>query len=322
MTALEQFRGGDVAQPAPAVGAPTALVSWAEAASAAARLVTPLVQTDFVPQHFRGNVSAATAAVLYGSEVGMSPLQSLQNIYVISGRPAMYARTMVALVLAAGHRIWTEEATPQRAVVCGQRRGGQQVERVIFTADRARQAGYAKNRKYTDDPTAMLYARAAGECARRVAPDALLGMAFTAEELEVDAAGEAPEPEAAPSRPARRTAQRKSAQPAPPAPEPDLDEPVHLPETAPAAAPEPAPSPFRGGLSEAQMRKLQAAYRDRGLSGEDNRSARLDDASSRLGEEVVSFSDLTPAQAHKLIDSLEQPDVEDPPLDGDDPWQA
>src|SRR3954468_3900343 len=97
--------------------APQTLIAWADAASAAHRLAAPLVTTDFVPAHFRpkGNSdealkqaqASATAAVLFGAEAGLSPLQALQGIYVIGGKPAMYARTLLAVTLAQGHDVWT-----------------------------------------------------------------------------------------------------------------------------------------------------------------------------------------------------------------------
>lgn len=314
MSELAVRGGGDVVAHAPS--APTELVSWAEAASAASRLVTPLVQTDFVPPHFRGNPAAATAAVLYGSEVGMSPLQSLQNIYVISGRPALYARTMVGLVLAAGHRIWTEEASPSRAVVCGQRRGSSAVERVVFTAERARQAGYTKNRKYSDDPTSMLYARAAGECARRVAPDALLGLAYSVEEMQVEQADAGPvAPQEAAPEPPKRTARRRPLAPVPTPDEPPLDD--SPAEPAPVAQ-EAASDPERSdAATPAQVQRLAIAMGNAGIT---EREARLDWLSGRLNREVTSSKELTRAEAASAINALEQGDAEEPSLDEPEGW--
>lgn len=174
--------------------APGALVAWADAASAAHRLTAPLVQTPFVPEHFRPKgdseeairiaQASATAAVLFGAEAGLSPLQALQGIYVIGGKPAMYARTMLAITVGQGHAVWTEELTDTRAIVCGKRRGAEHTERVVWTLERARKAGYTRNAKYNTDPQAMLLARAQSDVCRRVAPDALLGLAYSVEELE------------------------------------------------------------------------------------------------------------------------------------------
>lgn len=148
------------------------------------RLAQTLVQTNFAPPHFRGKPEEGAVAVMYGAQLGLDPLQSLQNITVISGRPGMYARTMHALVLRAGHRVTVTETGPDRVVVTGQRKGSPDVETAEWTTERARRAGYTSNKKYETEPEAMLRARALADVCRLIAPDVLLGLAYTAEELE------------------------------------------------------------------------------------------------------------------------------------------
>jgi hypothetical protein len=135
----------------------------------------------------------------------------------------MYARTMVALVLSHGHEVWTESSTDREVIVCGQRRGSEHVERVVWNLDRARKAGYTSNRKYETDPQAMLYSKAAAEVARKIAPDVLAGVPHSVEDLELEEA----EPTVKVAR-ASRVVQR-----APKAPEPSLDEPEPTVESEP-----------------------------------------------------------------------------------------
>jgi hypothetical protein len=151
---------------------------------AAWRIAEVLCKTSFAPTHFRGKPEEAAVAVLYGQTIGFDPMTSIQQLYVIGGKPALYTRAMVAIVLAAGHEMWTETSTDEKVVVCGRRRGSEHTERAEWTVDRAKLAGYLSNKKYQTDPQAMLYARASGDVARKVAPDALLGMAYTVEEME------------------------------------------------------------------------------------------------------------------------------------------
>lgn len=153
--------------------------------AAAHSLAKALCSTAFVPQHFKGKPDDAAAAIMYGATIDMEPLTALQNIHVISGKPGLYARTMVALVLSKGHEVWTEVDTPDRVVVAGRRKGSDNIEKSEWTIARARKAGYTSNKKYETDPQSMLYARASGDVARRVAPDALLGMAYNVEELQL-----------------------------------------------------------------------------------------------------------------------------------------
>jgi hypothetical protein len=260
--ALRQTPGLDTVRPntAPVPDGVTAIELWARTAEAAAGLVERLIDSPFVPAAFRPNggksdpratgeqreqdrqiaVATATAAVLYGGEIGLSPMQALSNVIVIKGRPSLYAETMVALVQAAGHEVWTEEVTDTRARVCGRRAGSQRVEEVTFTIERARTAGYvASNTKYKTDPQSMLYARAASICCRRVAPEVLKGIPV-AEELLDEKGDDAPAPAPAP-----RTAQRATRRRAAPAAAATAAE---LP--APAAA-GPPPLPGEDGYDQA-----------------------------------------------------------------------
>ena len=183
MTEIVRRESADVAISDPTGGR---LVAWAQAASAANQLAKALATTDFVPSAFKGNAGNATAVILMGDELGLSPLASLRSIYVVHGTPAMYARTMVALAQAHGHEIWTELDTPQKVVVCGSRKGSDHVERSEWTVDRARKAGYTSNKKYESNPQEMLYAKAAGTVARKVAADVLAGVPMSVEDLELE----------------------------------------------------------------------------------------------------------------------------------------
>src|SRR5690348_8136161 len=149
------------------------LVAWAEGLAAAHRIGSALCQTSFVPTHFRGKPEEAAAAILYGDEIGFTPTQSVQNLYVISGKPALYARSMVALVLSKGHEVWTVEKSDAKVTVAGKRKGSSHVIEETWTPGRAQKAGYSNNKKYQTDPQAMLYARAAADVCRQIAPDAL-----------------------------------------------------------------------------------------------------------------------------------------------------
>ena len=275
------IHGHQSAALAPVSSAPAALVEWANAAKAAHSLAAPLCRTDFVPQHFRGNEAAATAAILFGAEAGLSPLQALQGIYVIGGRPAMYSRTMLAVTLAAGHEVRTMESTDARAVVEAQRRGSSHVEKVVVTIDQAKRAGWTNNKKYSSEPAVMLLARAQSQACRRVAPDALLGMAYSAEELQDDDA---------PAAPVRTASRRKPKAEAPEPVEPDLE-----PEDV-------------DRITEPQSRKLHAILREQGL----DRNAALQTFSSMLGRDVTSSKELSRAEASLVIDSLDVESAAEP----------
>ena len=161
------------------------LTRQAEAMGAAHKLATVLANTQMVPQIYRGKPDDAAAAILYGAEVGLKPQQALQQVFVVHGQPAIYARTMVALLKAKGYRFETVESTDEAVTVRATSPRGE-VEEATWTIDRAKKAGYTSNKKYSTDPQAMLYSKAASEVSRKIAPDVLLGIRYSAEDLELE----------------------------------------------------------------------------------------------------------------------------------------
>ena len=270
------------------------LVAWAEAASAANQLAKALSQTAFVPKEMT-NVGNATAAILMGDELGMSPIASLRSIYVVHGTPALYARSMVALALAHGHEIWTEHTSDAKVVVCGRRRGSENVERAEWTIARAQKAGYTGNKKYASNPQEMLYSKAAAEVARKIAADTLAGIPYSVEDLELG-----DEPTVTVTREtARRKVQRAQPEPEPePEPELEVENGAPEPEVEPAADDSP---PELDPITDAQLKALHAAFNGAGIT---DRDARLEYASKVIGREVESSKALTTAEASTLLDTL------------------
>ena len=166
------------------------LAEWATALDSAYKLGSALCSTEFVPQNFRNKPEAAAAAILSGYSLGLSPMNALSNIFVVQGRPAMYARTMQALVQAQGHEVEREAATDDSVTVIARRKGSTRWQEFTWTIERAKKAGYTSNKKYQSDPIAMLTAKAIAEACRIVAPDVLAGMPYSAEEMELEDLGE------------------------------------------------------------------------------------------------------------------------------------
>jgi hypothetical protein len=270
-------------------------VAWAHAASAANQLAKALCTTTFAPKHFRDNPGDATAAIMAGDEVGLSPLAALRSIYVIHGTPAMYAKAMVALVQSKGHEVWTEETSDAKVTVCAQRRGSERVERATWTMDRARKAGYTSNQKYTSNPQQMLYAKAASEVCNKVAADVLLGIGATVEDLELDE-----QPTTTVTRtPAATKTVRRASKPEPV--EPEFEEPATEPVTD-LSDMQPVEL-----IRDAQRRKMMALFNERGFKDRDDR---LDFVRDIVQIDVASSSELTVDQASQVIDALDKlPDV-------------
>lgn len=174
--------------PAPLVAGSTGANLIREAAAVmvdAHALASAVAGTQMIPKHFQGRPDECAAAMLYGASLGLDPMQSVRQIYVVHGQAALYARAMSALVLGAGHKVWTVESTDQSVTVSGSRRGVEHVETSTWTYDRAHKAGYTNNAKYKTDPQAMLYSKALSEVCRKIAPDVLSGV-YAVEELQLE----------------------------------------------------------------------------------------------------------------------------------------
>lgn len=194
MTEIEKFndqapatKGAPVGMPTVQAGALDALQQQVAAMDAASRLAGALCNTDMVPKQYKGKPDDGAAAILYGAELGLNPIQSLQNVMVINGKPGVEARTMVAFLKTKGYRVETVESSDKKVTVRGIAPDGHE-ETSTWTIDRAAQAGYTSNALYKKIPQQMLYAKAATEVCRKLAPDVLLGIAYSTEELRLEQA--------------------------------------------------------------------------------------------------------------------------------------
>jgi len=310
------------------------LVRWSREAAAAAAVAVSLAKTPFVPDSLRdkldrGDVTAAniTAAILTGQEIGLQPMAAMRSIDVIKGTPGMRALALRALVLSQGHDMWLVESTKTRAIVRGQRKGSDHVQESTWTLDRAKELHLLGNYNWTKQPANMLVARATAECARLVAPDAMLGIPYSIEELDdgadVDTATTAAATAAAETSTTRRVSRKPKAPveraeaPAPELPADDAtvgavgpsDEPVmeSSPELPEGPTDEPSESepvaPTGPPISPAQLRKLHTMFSNVGISAE--RETCLALATEVAGRPITTSKDLTVGEASNLIDALE-----------------
>lgn len=193
MTEMEKYNeqalaGIDTPQmPTVQAGALDNLQQQVAAMDAASRLAGALCATEMVPKQYRGKPDDGAAAILYGAELGMNATQALQNVMVINGKPGVEARTMVALLAKQGYLVETVESSDTSVTVRGTAPNGHE-ETSTWTIDRAAQAGYTSNALYKKIPQQMLYAKAATEVCRKIAPHVLMGIAYSTEELRLEGA--------------------------------------------------------------------------------------------------------------------------------------
>lgn len=257
-------------------GTGAALIREAAAVMADAHALAKAVAgTQMIPRHFQGKPDECAAAMLYGASLGLDPMQSVRQIYVVHGQAALYARAMSALVQGAGHKVWTVESTDQSVTVSAQRRGSEHIETSTWTFERAEKAGYTNNSKYKSDPQAMLYSKAVSEVCRKIAPDVLSGV-YSVEEMQMEG-------RAALARPATVTADAF---------------------TAPTDAPEATTADTGEAPDETQRRRMFALFNERRPDLTD-RDDRLRYCSLKTDTDITSSADMTAAHVAQVVAALE-----------------
>ena len=138
-------------------------------------------RSSMVPQAYRGKPEDIMLAVQMGSEVGLAPMQALQNIATINGRPALWGDAQLGLCKMHSAWVSIEETTTgagdaMRARCVVIRNGEPPVVREFGYAE-AKQAGlWGKAGPWTQYPARMMQMRARGFALRDAFPDALRGL--------------------------------------------------------------------------------------------------------------------------------------------------
>jgi hypothetical protein len=143
----------------------------------AMRFAEILSKSSIVPKDYQGNAGNILVAVQWGAELGLPPLQAMQNIAVINGRPSIWGDAVLALVRGSGLlESIDEQCDGTRAVCAVTRRGEPAVERAFTTEDAKRAGLLGKPGPWQQYPTRMLQLRARSWALRDVFPDVLRGV--------------------------------------------------------------------------------------------------------------------------------------------------
>lgn len=145
-------------------------------------------RTAMVPKQYQGKQEDSAVAIQWGMEIGLQPLQALQNIACINGSPSLWGDAVIALVKGSGvceyiHTDW-DDAT-STATVTTRRKGEQQEESRSYSLEDAKKAGLAGRQTYQQHAKRMIQARARSHVLRDVYADILKGFQIR-EVLEED----------------------------------------------------------------------------------------------------------------------------------------
>lgn len=157
-----------------------------------------LAGSDIVPKDYQRKPGNILVAMQWGAEIGLQPLQAMQNIAVINGRPSIWGDAMLALVRSSGLLDFIREELSEDGMkaTCTVKRKNEEPAVSVFTMEDAKKAGLSgKAGPWTQYPKRMLKLRARSYALRDVFPDVLKGMAIAEEEKdkEIDITPASPE---------------------------------------------------------------------------------------------------------------------------------
>lgn len=250
------------------------------------RFAQALAQSNLLPQALRNKPSDVMVTVLYGQELGLAPMQAIQGVYVVNGRPTLAAQTWVALARKAGHKVRVLDEKPDSCTVAVYRSDDPEHPVIgTFTLEDAKRAGLASKDVWKQHPGAMLYARAASIALRRGCPEIALGF-YTEHEVEE------------PQRPTLATvaAERTDRSTAPDAP----DDEQAAARVAKLAAEHETAAPTAG---QPQLTKLHAFLSEHGI----DRDYKIRLLRAMTGRpDLTSSAQLTRAEATRVMDQLDR----------------
>jgi hypothetical protein len=167
------------------------------------RLATMMAKSELVPKSFRNHPEDVLVAIQLGTEIGLAPMQALQSIAVINGRPSIWGDGFLALIMASplyrdhdeyyevdGQRVdgLNADALKQdttTAVCTFYRRGKAEPVTRRFTVAQAKKAQLlGKDGPWQTYPDRMLLMRARSWAGRDCFPDLLRGIRTAEEALD------------------------------------------------------------------------------------------------------------------------------------------
>ena len=144
-----------------------------------------LADSDLVPKDFKNKPGNCLIAMQWGAELGLKPLQAIQNIAIINGRPALWGDAVIALVRGSPACEYVIEESDGKTAVCKVKRRGEPEQFRSYSMDDAKQAGLlGKQGPWSQYPKRMLQLRARAFALRDVFPDVLRGMPVAEEAMD------------------------------------------------------------------------------------------------------------------------------------------
>jgi hypothetical protein len=157
----------------------------------AKELATLISKSDLVPKDYQDKPGNVLVAIQMGQELGLQPMQALQGIAVINGRPSVWGDAMLALVRGNSlceslHEYFDGEGDSLTAVCAITRKGEKaNIVRRFSVADAKKASLWGKTGPWTNYPQRMLQMRARAWACRDAFPDVLKGISVAEEAQDI-----------------------------------------------------------------------------------------------------------------------------------------
>lgn len=166
-----------------------------------------ILESGMAPKAYQGKKPASIVVALqFGLELGLQPMQSLQNIANINGNPSIWGDAALALCLSKSVCEYVVEQDLEdikkagKAVCRAKRRGSPEEVKRTFSLDDAKTAGLlGKDTPWKTYPNRMLQLRARGFALRDAFPDILKGLALAEEVMDYSTIEGDPQPNKTPT---------------------------------------------------------------------------------------------------------------------------
>lgn len=147
-----------------------------------------IAKSSFCPKQMAGNAGDIVVALQMGQELGLQPMQALQNIAVINGRPSLWGDGMLAVCRQSKsfEYIREEYFEKDKSYICRVKRKDEPEFMQRFSMEDAKIAGlWDKVGPWKLYPRRMLQMRARGFALRDAFPDLLRGIISAEEAFDI-----------------------------------------------------------------------------------------------------------------------------------------
>jgi hypothetical protein len=157
--------------------------------SDAMRMAEMIAKSDFAPKDYVNKPGNVLVAIQMGLDIGLKPMQALQNIAVINGRPSIWGDAALALVQNSDLIEYVKETfegkkgTDDWTAVCEVKRKGwpDAIVRKFSVGDAKKAGLWTKAGTWQTYPDRMLQMRARSFALRDAAADCLMGLVLVEE---------------------------------------------------------------------------------------------------------------------------------------------